>query len=66
LLNGARGIDYVVDGLVGVPLLKDGGVGMTNSSSYDSTYGKLILFTGQSTVFGGWGLLFKWKKSIAW
>jgi len=65
MLNGARGIGYVVGGLVGVPLLRDGGITMS-SSGYGSTYGKLILFTGLSTVFGGWGLLFKWKRSIVW
>lgn len=64
LLNGARGIGYVSGGLVGVPLLKAGSVSSVGSSGYGTTYGPLIIFTGLSSVFGGWGLLWKWKKLL--
>lgn len=62
LLNGARGIGYVSGGLAGVPLLKAGGASSLGSFGYGTTYGPLIIFTGLSSVFGGWGLLWKWKK----
>lgn len=61
LLNGARGIGYVSGGLAGVPLLKAGIISSAGHFGYGTTYGPLILFTGLSSVFGGWGLLWKWK-----
>ena len=62
LLNGARGIGYVSGGLVGVPLLKAGLGGMGGGFGYGTTYGPLIVFTGLSSVFGGWGVLWRWRK----
>ena len=64
LLNGARGIGYVSGGLAGVPLLKAGTLG-SSRLGYGTTYGPLILFTGLTTVFGGWGVLWKcnWRRS---
>ncbi|KAF7927568.1 uncharacterized protein EAE98_005950 [Botrytis deweyae] len=63
LLNGARGIGYVSGGLAGVPLLKAGSVGVGwGHFGYGTSYGPLIIFTGLSSVFGGWGLVWKWKK----
>ena len=64
LLNGARGIGYVSGGLAGVPLLKAGSTRSVGSFGYGTTYGPLIIFTGLSSVFGGWGLLWKWKKLL--
>jgi predicted MFS family arabinose efflux permease len=61
LLNGARGIGYVSGGLAGVPLLKAGSTSSVGSFAYETAYGPLIIFTGLSSVFGGWGLLWKWK-----
>ena len=66
LLNGARGIGYVGGGLASVPLLKAGGSSMMRGFGYGTAYGPLIIFTGLSTVFGGWGLLWKWKKILHW
>jgi len=65
LLNGVRGIGYVSGGLAGVPLLKAGSAG-SGRFGYGTTYGPLIIFTGLSSVFGGWGLLWKcnWKKLL--
>ncbi|KAG0651688.1 Monocarboxylate transporter 12 [Hyphodiscus hymeniophilus] len=62
LLNGARGIGYVSGGLAGVPLLKAGSMSSIGRYAYGTTYGPLIIFTGLSSVFGGWGLLWKWKR----
>ncbi|KAH6655902.1 major facilitator superfamily domain-containing protein [Truncatella angustata] len=62
LLNGARGIGYVAGGLVGVPLLNAGHTNTVGSFGYGTSYGPIIIFTGLSSVFGGWGLLWKWKK----
>ena len=64
LLNGARGIGYVSGGLAGVPLLKAGTMSSLGSFAYGTSYGPLIIFTGLSSVFGGWGLLWRWKKLL--
>ena len=64
LLNGARGIGYVSGGLASVPLLKAGSTSSIGSFGYGTAYGPLIIFTGLSTVFGGWGLLWKWKRLL--
>ncbi|KAI1419037.1 major facilitator superfamily domain-containing protein [Xylaria sp. FL1777] len=64
LLNGARGIGYVSGGLVSVPLLKAGNGVSIGEFGYASTYGPLILFTGLSSVFGGWGILWRWTSSL--
>jgi len=66
LLNGARGVGYVMGGLTSVPLAKAGGIGSTGGSGfgYGTTYGALILFTGLSTALGGWGLLWRWGRML--
>lgn len=64
LLNGARGIGYVSGGLAGVPLLKAGSGTSPGSFGYGTTYGPLIVFTGLSSVLGGWAVLWKWKKLL--
>lgn len=60
LLNGARGIGYVSGGLAGVELLKAGSLTSVGKFAYGSSYGPLIIFTGLSSIFGGWGILWKW------
>lgn len=63
LLNGARGIGYVSGGLAGVPLFKAGSSMITSGGfGYETTYGPLILFTGLSSIFGGWGILWRWNR----
>jgi sugar phosphate permease len=64
LLNGARGLGYVTGGLAGVPLLKSGVVGTEGRFGYGTNYGPLILFTGLSSIFGGWGFLWKGLKPL--
>lgn len=65
MLNGARGIGYVTGGLAGIPLLKAGSVSLLGNFAYGTTYGPLIVFTGLSSLFGGWGILWKWKKLMS-
>ena len=64
LLNGARGIGYVGGGLVSVPLVKAGSRASLGEFAYGTTHGPLIIFTGISLAFGGFGLAFspKWKS----
>jgi MFS family permease len=65
-LNGARGIGYVSGGLVSVPLLKAGSTASIGRFGYGTTYGPLIIFTGISLAFGGWGVAFspKWRRKF--
>ncbi|KAL1846170.1 hypothetical protein Daus18300_014333 [Diaporthe australafricana] len=66
LLNGARGVGYVSGGLVGLPLLKaGGGQASLGAFGYGSAYGPLIVFTGLSSVLGGWAVLWRWHKVLA-
>lgn len=69
LLNGARGVGYVVSGVAGVELLKSGGVADAERWGYGTRYGGLILFTGLSCVVGGWSVVWRgWsvaRKSIS-
>ncbi|KAF2994028.1 hypothetical protein E8E14_002455 [Neopestalotiopsis sp. 37M] len=64
LLNGARGIGYVVGGVVGVPLLNAGSLHQLGSFGYGTSYGPIIIFTGLSSLLGGWGLLWKQKRLL--
>jgi len=66
LLNGARGVGYVMGGLTSAPLAKAGGIGSGGRSGfgYGTTYGTLILFTMLSTALGGWGLLWRWGRML--
>lgn len=66
LLNGDRGIGYVGGGLLSVPLVKAGSTTSVGHFGYGMTYGPLIIFTGLSLAFGGWGLVFSpnWKKML--
>ena len=66
LLNGARGIGYVGGGLISIPLLKAGSTAHSGQFGYATTYGPLIVFTGLSLAFGGWGVVFrpKWKELL--
>ena len=56
LLNGGRGIGYVVGGYAGVELLKDGALPHSSKWGYGTEYGSLILYTGVSAVLGGWSI----------
>ena len=64
LLNGVRGIGYVSGGLASLLLLKAGTISSTGRFGYETQYGPLIIFTGLSSIIGGWVLLWNghWKK----
>lgn len=64
LLNGVRGIGYVGGGIASVALLNVGTLSSAGRFGYGTTYGPLIIFTGISSVLGGWVLLWKleWKN----
>lgn len=64
LLNGARGVGYVSGGLAGVPLLKAGSEFPQGSFGYGTSYGPLIIFTGLSSVLGGWAAIWRWKTLL--
>ena len=61
LLNGARGIGYVSGGLGSDPLLKAGNGIELGGFGYGTVYGPLIIFTGLSMGFSGWGPLWRWN-----
>ena len=64
LLNGARGIGYVVGGVVSVSLLKDTATTSMHQFGYQTGYGGLIILTGLSTFFGGLDLYWRMGKRI--
>ena len=64
LLNGVRGAGYVIGGIVSVPLIQAGNKGPVGRFGYGTTYGPLIIFTGITLAFGGWGLMWKWAKAL--
>lgn len=64
LLNGARGIGYVSGGLAGLPLLRAGSASRRAGFGYGTEYFPLILFTGLSSIFGGWSMLWRWKRML--
>ncbi|THY88435.1 MFS general substrate transporter [Aureobasidium pullulans] len=65
VLNGARGVGYIVGGLIGVPLLQAGTEKYAQLVKGDfgvqSSYGPLIMFTGVASCFGGCSVLLNMK-----
>ncbi|KAK7418936.1 hypothetical protein QQX98_003639 [Neonectria punicea] len=61
LLNGVRGIGYASGGIAGVGLLKTGTIWTSQRFAYGTAYGPLILFTGLSSLLGGWVVLWRWN-----
>ncbi|KIW13802.1 hypothetical protein PV08_08994 [Exophiala spinifera] len=70
MLNGARGLGYVIGGVAGVSLLKVGGKKLGGDdghghgsglgrAAYGTEYGPLIIFTGLTIIFGGWSVAWK-------
>ena len=55
----ARGLGYVAGGLAGVELLEAGAVAASKQWAYGTKYGALILFTGISSLIGGWATVWK-------
>lgn len=61
LLNGVRGIGYASGGIAGVGLLNAGTISANQRFAFGTSYGPLILFTGLSSLLGGWVVLWKWN-----
>ena len=57
LMNGARGVGYVVGGLAGVELLKAGAIQRSQQWAYGTKFGALIVFTGICSIIGGWSIV---------
>ncbi|KAF2704431.1 putative MFS monocarboxylate transporter [Pleomassaria siparia CBS 279.74] len=57
LLAGGRGIGNVISGPISVALVNEGGLGGRKGWGYGGTYGLVILFTGITSLLGGWGWL---------
>ncbi|CRG87788.1 putative transporter MCH4 [Talaromyces islandicus] len=63
LFNGVRGIGYVSGGIAGVGLLQAGFIPASQRFAYGTMYGPLILFTGLSSILGGWVVLWRWNPA---
>ncbi|KAH8680059.1 major facilitator superfamily domain-containing protein [Tricladium varicosporioides] len=67
-LLGGRGVGFVVGGPVSAVLLKTGWsvVREVGTLGYKTEYGPVILCTGATALFGGWGWMWKMgKKAVA-
>ena len=62
LLNGGRGLGFVVGGVAGIELLKSGAAQHSSKWGYGTDYSFIILYTGVSAVIGGWSILWKLGK----
>lgn len=61
LLNGVRGIGYASGGIASVGLLNVGTILASQRFAFGTSYGPLILFTGLSSLLGGWVVLWRWN-----
>ncbi|KAL3473715.1 major facilitator superfamily domain-containing protein [Aspergillus californicus] len=61
LLNGVRGIGYASGGFVSLALVKLGAISASQRFAYGTSYGPLVLFTGLSSLLGGWVVLWRWN-----
>lgn len=62
LMNGGRGIGYIIGGFVGVELLKAGSIGQS-VLAYGGSFGSLIMFSGCGAAVCGLGVLVKSKSA---
>ncbi|KAK8121655.1 hypothetical protein PG984_010325 [Apiospora sp. TS-2023a] len=60
LLNGVRGIGYASGGFAGVGLLNAGAIMEASRFGYGTSYGPIVLFTGITSLLGGWVVLWGW------
>ncbi|CEL01355.1 hypothetical protein ASPCAL00939 [Aspergillus calidoustus] len=61
VLNGVRGVGYASGGFAGVELLRLGAVSAARRYGFGTEYGGLIVFTGVSSLLGGWVVLWRWQ-----
>ncbi|KAJ0417355.1 major facilitator superfamily domain-containing protein [Aspergillus carlsbadensis] len=65
VLNGVRGVGYASGGFAGVELLRLGKVVAERHFGYGTQYGGLIVFTGVSSLLGGWVVLWRgWPRGV--
>jgi hypothetical protein len=64
LLNGGRGVGYIVGGLARVEFMKLGPVVQRGSWSYASNFGSLTLFTALGATSGGSCVFWKAEKAL--
>jgi MFS family permease len=64
LVLGGRGVGFVVGGPVSAALLKVGESVMGGKWGYGTKYGPVILCTGATALFGGWGWMWKALRSV--
>jgi len=62
LMNGGRGIGYIVGGLAGVELLKVGSIGHS-VLAYGGNFGSLIMFSGCGAAVCGLGVLVRGRPT---
>ncbi|WZH49438.1 major facilitator superfamily domain-containing protein [Fusarium acuminatum] len=60
LINGIRGIGYLVGGAASVWLINAGTISDCQHWGFGSSYGPLILFTGLTSLAGGWVVIWSW------
>lgn len=64
LLLGGRGIGNVISGPISAALLEDAW-NTGRKWGYSTEYGPVILFTGVTALFGGWGWIWRvWKQMV--
>lgn len=64
LMNGGRGLGYIVGGVAGVKLLNTGAVQGSGKWGYSTDYGSMILFTGLCAAFAGSSILWKFARAL--
>lgn len=63
LLLGGRGLGFVVGGPFSAGLLKDS-LGLVGKGGYGTQYGTVIVATGVTALFGGWGWMWKMARQV--
>jgi MFS family permease len=63
LLLGSRGLGNTISGPISGALIQDAWITGGNSG-YTTEYGPLILFTGATALFGGWGWMWKSLRQV--
>ncbi|KAJ5112543.1 hypothetical protein N7532_000588 [Penicillium argentinense] len=68
LLAGGRGIGNVISGPLSTVLIQQGSIseskGHDPGTAFGTEYGALILFTGITALFGGWGWIWRYLSSV--
>lgn len=65
LLLGGRGVGFVIGGPVSAGLLGVTKWSAVGNWGYGTEYGSVIVATGITAVFGGWGWMWKVARSLS-